>query len=189
MSTRHDKNFHSFDSLEQKGASDLILDPIAAGWERGSWEDTCKFYKRHNLIFMKITVVGGGKEDCFDVSPECTNNVFGDFSANTDGQYVLTLKGGSHKNTFLRWHIKRGGKTVDIEIGNWSSSNFETSKNNLFHSWTKDNDKPITYCYRLGCKPEFKNMNVKHLWWRSIGITVYWWGKYFIHRILKVSDK
>ena len=48
--------------------------------------------------------------------------------------------------------------------------------------------KPVTYCYRWGCKPLFIDTPAKHLWWRSIGLTVYWWAKYIAHRILRIPD-
>lgn len=189
MSTRYDRNYRSWDSPAQGGAANITLDPVADGWVPGTWSDTAKFYKRICCGFMNFNLVLGGTEDCVDVSPECINNRFAYFTCHSGGQYVLTLKGGSCDNLFSGWTVHAHGKTVDIEIGNWSSSNYERSTGNQFANWTATDGKPITYCYRLGCKPYFRNMDVKHLWWRSIGLTIYWWAKYLWHVILKRPDK
>lgn len=46
----------------------------------------------------------------------------------------------------------------------------------------------MTYCYRWGCRPQIINTDAKHLWWRSIGLTIFWYAKYLWHVILKRPD-
>lgn len=189
MSTRHDRNYRSYDSDVQLDAADVTLWPTQEpGWLRGSWQDTLKFYKRNGRNFARFTVVDGGAEDAVDVSPLCCGNTFSRFDVDGGDAYVLTLKGGSCRNIFDSWFIRRPGGTVDIEIGNWSSTNFERSVGNRFLYWRRSDDLPVTYCYRLGCKPEFVGMKVRHLWWRSLGLTVYWWSKYVWHVLLRRPD-
>lgn len=188
-STRHDRNFYSFDSDDQRDASWEIFDPQPPLWEIGSWQDTVKFYKRNTRLFNDLTIVRGGTEDAVDMTGSSDNTLKRFHIKQAGDQYVLTLKGGSYNNRFIDWVIGIPPKTVDIEIGNWSSSSQEPSPNNVFEGWERIDGKPITYCYRLfGCKPTFRTMKVKHKWWRSIGLTVYWWSKYLWHIVLRRPD-
>jgi len=190
VSVRHDRNYRSWDGGgDDPPDFDLILDPVADGWREGSWSDTAKFYQREDQVYRSIQIVIGGAEDCVDVGSKTNRCEFIDFVTCSGGQYHLTLKGGSSDNLFANWYLYNSGDTVDIEIGNWSSSDFTKSQRNTFDSWRKFGDKPVTYCYRLGCKPLFINTKAKHLLFRSIGLTVYWWSKFFLHNVLKVSDK
>lgn len=189
MSTRHDRNFRSWDGGgDDPPNSDLILDPEGAGWLRGSWADTAKFHKRVGEVYHTIRVMLGGAEDCVDISPETCDCEFRHFDVQSGGDYVLTLKGGSCHNVLAYWTIRQGGRVVDIEIGNWSSSNFERSTGNEFVGWYRNDGLPVTYCYRLGCRPKFTAMRTRHLWWRSLGLTAYWWGKFIWHRVLRRPD-
>ena len=85
------------------------------------------------------------------------------------------------------WTIRQGGRVVDIEIGNWSSSNFKRSTGNEFVGWYRHDGPPITYCYRLGCKPKFTAMRTRHLGGaaRTDRLLV---GKFFWHRVLRRPD-
>jgi len=189
MSTRHDRNFASWDGGgDDPPLFDVRLDPISKGWKVGTWSDTAKFFKRINCYYANFTIVRGGTEDAVDMTGS-QDNLLSHFRIDMAGdQYVMTLKGGSCRNTFKDWTIGIPPKTVDIEIGNWSSSNFDRSIGNHFINWKHLNGAPVTYCYRFGCKPTFKDTLTKHLWVRSIGITVYWWSKYFWHVVLNRPD-
>lgn len=189
MSTRHDRNFRSFDTPAQLDASDVRLDPVADGWAPGTWQDTCKFYARRGRTFTNFWIERGGTEDAVDINNGCENNIFDLFNVASGGDYVLTLKGSSRNNKFSFWTIRQPGRVVDIEIGNWSSNNTGLDSGNVFHYFRRTDGLPVTYCYRLGCKPRFEGTETKHLWWRSIGLTAYWWGKYFWHRVLRRPDR
>lgn len=185
-----DKNFMSWDGGgDDPPDHDVIVNPIGAGWLRGSWQDSAKFHKRQHWGFARITVVDGGTEDAVDVNNGCNDNAFDFFVASAGDTRVLTLKGGSSRNVFRYWLVKRHAPVVDIEVGDWSSYNVSRSRDNIFERWVSSQGKPFTYAYRLGCKPKFVDMRVKHLWWRSIGLTVYWWAKYVWHIVLRAPDK
>jgi len=178
-----DKNYKSFELLVGQAAAGERLvphDPL-------EYDDTMKAYKCERSTFSNF-YVSGGKEDCLDVGRETFDCTFQNFMVLSNGQYVGTIKGGSHRNLFRNWRVLRHGKTVDFEIGNWSTYNFEKSTGNIFENISSDDGKPVTYCYRLGCKPTVINSNMKHLRWRSIGLTVYWHFKYVKHVILKRPD-
>ena len=191
-STRHDKNYRSWDNAEDQSDDpprrDVVLDPASEGWAAGSWQDTAKFYRQVDRLFENIEIVTGGTEDAMDVSTSCTDNDFWCFTVAAGDLYILTLKGGCHGNTFAEFTVTRSAPVVDIEIGNWSSSDFTRSTGNEFIQWKHVDDKPITYCYRWGCKPKFFDTKTKHLWWRSIGLSFYWWGKFIWHRKLNRPD-
>lgn len=179
-----DRNFYSFDTEAQTDAADLRLDPVAAGWLPGSWQDTCKFHARRGCRFDLFDIVTGGTEDAVDVNNGCEGNTFAWFDVASGGAYVLTVKGSSRNNDFAHWRITRPGQVVDIEVGNWSSYNTGRDSGNRFRYFSRTDGQPVSYCYRLGCKPVFEYTRTRHLWWRSLGLTAYWWGKYFWHRVL-----
>jgi hypothetical protein len=184
-----DKNYMSWDGGgDDPPNTDVIVDPIAAGWAKGSWQDSAKFHKRQGMIFKRIIVVDGGTEDAVDANNGCNDNAFIDFTVSAGDVRVLTLKGGSSRNYFSHWVVIRHGPVVDIEIGDWSSFNLSRSRDNHFHNWQADDNGPITYAYRVGCAPIFTSTYTKHLWWRSIGLTFYWWFKYVKHVIFKMHD-
>jgi len=182
-----DNNYRSFGG-PQLDLYDIKFDPIADGLEKGSWQDTCKFSYRKGRHYSHFEIVTGGSEDGVDIGTDCTDNIFEYFTVAAGDQYILTLKSGSSRNLLKNWHITKHGKTVDVELGNWSTTNPVKDEGNVFDSWTTEDGKPVTYAYRWGSKPIWKNTKTKHLWWRSIGLTAYWCGKYFWHRILKQKD-
>lgn len=190
MSERHDKNAYSWQGGHDDPPNhDFVVDPVKnLGWPAGTWSDSAKFWQRVGEAYYGIDVVLGGKEDSFDIGSGAICNCFGNFTSRSGGRYHLTLKGGSSDNYLKGWTLHNSAKVVDIEVGNWSSGHYGSNKNNVFEEWTKVGYEPITYCYRLGSKPEFVRMNVKHLWWRSIGLTVFWWAKYLWHVILRRPD-
>lgn len=189
--TRHDKNAYSWDGGgDDPPHTDFIVDPVKnLGWEPGTWSDSAKFYERTGDGFFRINIILGGNEDSVDIGSKTNDCTFGEFTCRSGGMYHLTLKGGSSDNCLKHWVLMNSGGVVDIEIGNWSSSDYTSNKRNRFYGWIKEGGEPITYCYRLGSKPEISGMNVKHLWWRSIGLTFYWWAKYLWHVILKRPDE
>jgi len=186
MKKGRDRNYKSFGG-PKVDLSNIKLDPLNDGWEKGSWQDTCKFHQRKGLLFSNFEIVDAGTEDGVDIGTNCVDNFFNNFIV-AGGAQVLTLKSGSSNNTLVNWMITKHGKTIDVELGNWSTTNPVRDNNNKFISWKTFDGKPVTYAYRLGSKPIWYDTNTKHLWWRSIGITIYWGAKYFWHRILGVKD-
>jgi hypothetical protein len=179
MSTKIDTNYRSYSGADGSiwQVTGEHLDPIADGWASGSWSDTLKVHQCTGWEFRSIYVVGG-KEDCVDGANRNRNNLFNDFECSPRGKYVLTWKGGSTNNQFNDWVLLRHAKVADIEIGNWAHVDQGNPTGNVFRRWQVLDGTPVTYCYRFGCKPRFVDMKTKHLWWRSIGLTAYWWVKF-----------
>jgi hypothetical protein len=186
MSTRHDKNFRSYDGA-QENISSVILDPIGEGWERGSWQDTAKFHKRKKRVFTDFWIVDAGTEDAVDIGTECCGNTFDNFTV-SGGKQVLTLKAGSCNNYLQQWRITRPGDVVDFEFGNWNSQNTLADTGNVIYECSRMDNSPITWAARWGCEPHFVRTPNKKLVLRSIGITIYWHAKYFWHKVLGMKD-
>lgn len=185
-----DKNYKSYDGA-QENVSDVVLDPLADGWAPGSWDDTAKFNRRQSCVFEDFVIVTGGREDGVDISCRNVDNRFRFFEVAGGDKYVLTLKGKSRFNEFYDWKITKPGKWVDIQIGNWHDDdanwpiNGSYSDNNTFMLCSRADGEPIRYAYRWGCKPTWVESYVKHLWWMSIGMTIYWVAKYLWTKLFK----
>lgn len=152
------------------------------------YDDTMKVWKCNHCTFHTGHILGG-REDCIDIGRESSFNVFRGLLLYSNGQYCCTIKGGSHYNIFENVEVVVHGNDVDFEFGNWHSYNFEPSRGNALVNVRATDGRPVTYCYRLfGCRPQIINSHVKHLWWRSLGLTLYWWAKYISHVILKRKD-
>lgn len=172
-----DKNFISIN--DQMG--EVFADVEAIPPNPKDWSDTVKVQNCVLSAFKRFFILGS-TEDCLDVGMKTSSCIFADFKVKPTGRYVVTCKGGSNFNLFLNWELQAHGKAVDFEFGNWHSYNFEPSLDNeIADCWATDG-KPITYCYRWGCKPTIINTKAKHLWWRSIGITIWWWLNYIFNR-------
>ena len=116
---------------------------------------------QQECLFREFTIVDAGTEDAVDIGTSCIGNSFVNFKV-SGGRYVLTLKSGSSANVLENWHVMRHGDVVDVELGNWSTTNPVCDRNNVFINWTSEDHEPITYCYRFGCKPIWLDTKVKH---------------------------
>jgi len=200
-STRHDRNYASWDNPEDISddppRTGVTLDPPDGkddgwyGWVgeewHALWQDTAKFHKQIGQTFSDLTVAQGGTEDAMDVNI-CFGCSWQHLRLSAGDRYVLTLKGGSCNNRLVDVLITKAAPIVDIEVGAWSSSDFSRSTHNVFRRWSRTDGKPVTYCYRWGCKPTFHNTKTTHLWWRTVGNTIHYASKYFWHRMLRFSD-
>lgn len=181
-----DKNYLS---LEERLGEIIVVGDLTP--DSPDFDDTLKVWKCVGCE-IKGGTIQGSREDCIDIGRESHRNTFRKLQLYSNGEYCVTLKGGSDDNEFQNITVGRHGSVVDIEIGNWHSYNFERSTGTRFVGPIRASDgKPVTYCYRLGCRPTIVEggVNVKHLWWRSIGLTVYWWVKYVWHALLKRQDR
>jgi hypothetical protein len=181
-----DKNYRSY---EEKKLQSITLGTVIP--PDGSYADSVKVWRCVECAFVGGCVFGG-REDCLDIGRESHDNTFYNLTLHSRGLYCVTLKGGSDRNLFENITVAEHGRVVDFELGNWHTFNFERSRDTVFVGPIRaDDGKPVTYCYRFGCRPRFvgEGIHMKHLWWRSVGLTVYWWTKYVWHQMLKRPDK
>lgn len=91
----------------------------------GGYDDTLKLTKTRGVRVFANKIIGGF-EDCVDM------NVVEDCIVNcrafvAGGEYVATIKGGSRAVT-LTGTIYQGGRTVDVDLGNWSDQSQEKTR-------------------------------------------------------------
>lgn len=172
-----DKNFISYNDQVFETTTDVQAIPP----DPSAWSDTVKVQKCVGSTYKRFFIYGA-TEDCLDVGMKTSSCLFADFKVKPTGRYVVTCKGGSNDNLFFQWELQAHGKAVDFEFGNWHSYDFSKSEGNRIAECYASDGKPITYCYRWGCKPIIISTKVKHLWWRSIGITIWWWLNYIFNR-------
>jgi len=171
-----DKNFLSF-SGHFGYVRDLVVDPDTTL----PWADALKFSNVHDSTFDNIRVLHAGSEDGVDMNNFTCRNVLKQFTVPC-GRQALTLKGGSCDNVLVDWLIVGRGKYVELEFGNWSDQSHGLSTGNVIRRVRCDDGKPVRYAGRFGCLPKFEESQVKHVWWMSVGITVYYWTKYIFSR-------
>ena len=168
-----DKIYRSF-GRPHGDMTDVRIDPPVGE----AWADAAKFSDCKRQAFSRFFVARGGFEDAVDIGSGVENCLFHRFDVASGGRYVLTLKSGAKNNVLSKWRIRRPGLKVDVEFGNWSDANQDASTGNVLSDWVRADGKPVTYAYRFGGgKPIWRNTKTRHLWWRSIGITIYWWVK------------
>jgi len=179
-----DKNFYSFEEIRDGVIGPMTLIPT----HPLDYADTAKFWKCDNSIFHDFMVVGG-REDVADIGQNTNECIFRNWLAKSNGKYVFTIKGDSDHNTFENIEISRGGGVVDVDINNWHSFDFGSSRHLTFINVWRHDGKPVTFRYRFFAgKPVFKNTKYKILWFQSLGLTIFWWAKYFWHVVLKRPD-
>ncbi len=182
---KRDKNYKSYEDLSHELVDVGVLNPYEDGWTE--WADTMKTFQCEQVTFYN-GVVTGGEEDVLDVGTHTSLCEFDNFHAHPHGsQYIITLKSGSCGNGFIDWHLHDHGHVCDIQQGNWSDQDNGPNDNNAYIWWTAADGKPITYSYRFfsKSKPIFVGTETKHLWWLSLGITVYFWAKWLFVKLFK----
>lgn len=178
-----DLNYKSYEHLEEDDVAVGVLNPYTDGWTK--WADTMKTFKCNWCVFFD-GIITGGREDCIDVGTHTNDCSFDGIEVSAENsRYIITLKSHSERNTFQNFYVLSHAKRCDIQHGNWSDSDNGSNANNVYDSWTSAERKPITYSYRFfsNSKPIFYNMETKHLWWLSAGITVYFWGKWLWKKV------
>jgi hypothetical protein len=180
-----DKNYISYEERNDEIIEGGTIRPPAGT------SDAVKAWKCRRSAFHNFNV-HGGKEDVLDVGQDTHHCTFHRWRAHSKGQYVVTDKGGNFGNLYFDWVIERPGSEVDFEFNNWHSYNLLPSRSEVIDGAVRLDGKPVTFAYRLfagkNTRPTFVNTRVKHLWWRSIGLTLYWWYKYTAHILLRIPD-
>lgn len=129
--------------------------------------------------------VGQGRECSVDINNGSTA-VFSDCefgSSELSGHQVFSVKGFS--TAVISGNLKGRGKRfkADILIDNWSDQDYRGSRVNLTHARHEDG-KPINVVLRYGASQVALGENAKVLIKESIGLTVYWWAKWLVRKIL-----
>lgn len=73
---------------------------------------------------------------------------------------------------------ERGKEGIDIDLGNYSDSNMIKTTNVILHNVRREDGEPVRIRVGHADKPIVINSKVKILFWWSIAIKIYVWGKY-----------
>lgn len=166
-----DRNFLSFTGKPGHVAN-LVIDPTPGV----AWSDILKFSNVTGALFEDIRITRAGTEDGVDINNFSSGNVLRRFTVPC-GKQALTLKGGSSDNLLEDWVIVGRGKHVELEFGNWSDQSLGLCTGNVIQRVQRQDGQPVRYAGRFGCLPKFSDSKVRHIWWLSVGITVYYWTK------------
>lgn len=145
-----------------------------------NYSDILKFSNQQNFTLMGCAV-DQGSEDSVDMNKFCRNiTLDGQFGVGGGGSQVITIKGGC--DTIWVTGISYGNR---VEIGNWSDQTYDKSRN-IVLNLTSSNGKPINVSIgraeNVSCQVDCK----KDLF-GSLKITMYWWLKWIIRKILGIK--
>lgn len=116
-----DKIFHAIGGTDPLG--DYVVGDLVPPTD--DFTDTLKISHCKNGTVRAGRVVGG-LEDCLDVNNHCEDLVIEAAVWEPRGDYLATIKGGSHRIT-LRGLVRGHGRVVDIDLGNISDQSDDAS--------------------------------------------------------------
>jgi hypothetical protein len=139
MSTR-DINLFSFTGAYFSCQDYHSTDPLGGLVQPPTHQDTLKF---SGLVSFRghFGTVYGGTEDCADINNRCDNVRLHAAEWRPQGQYAFTVKGGC-RNITLAGDLFGHGKTVDVDLGNWSDQSNEPTTAVTIDLYSQD-DRPV----------------------------------------------
>lgn len=148
MST--DKIFHAIGGTDPLG--DYVVGDLIPPDD--SYDDTLKISHCKNGTVRAGRVVGGS-EDCLDLNNHCEKLVIEADLWEPRGDYLATIKGGSHAIT-VRGRVRGHGRVVDIDLGNISDQSDDATTGvalDLLH----EAGEPITVRVLNALEPQLLN--------------------------------
>lgn len=174
---------------EEHEESNSLMQPLELEPENPKdWDSILKCSGRRNEKLMAVTVAQG-KENSLDINNESENLDFSGFWGHigTEGQQVITIKGGS-RHIRLAGPVYSRGTDCDIELGCHSDQSFRPSFDlNLSGLYGGRGQKLTVKIARikdfwktwLGMKTSIQlPEDTKILRIKSLGEYVYWWAKF-----------
>ena len=157
-------------------ASDLILDPERRGWLRGTWADTAKFHKRVGEVYRYHPRDAGRRRGLRGHRPR---RATASFAISTCRAVATTCSRSRARAATMCSPAGRSAK-----VAAWWTSRSETGRATISNAapatslWAgiAHDGLPITYCYRLGCKPGFYRHAHAAPVVARLGLTAYWWA-------------
>jgi len=145
-----------------------------------NYADILKFSNQQGFTLMGCQV-DQGREDSVDMNRFCREiTLDGHFGLGGGGDQVITIKGGC--DTIWVTGVAYGNR---IEIGNWSDQTYDKSRN-IVLNLSAANEQPIKVSVgraeNVSCQGDCK----KDMF-GSLTITVYWWLKWIVRKILGIK--
>lgn len=141
----------------------IVLNPIDLSLDVSplGFHDTVHISHGVNISILN-SVIPGGTEDCVDLNNNCENINIVDTQVAPGGEYGFTIKGGTHHVSLVNVVFQTHGKTVDIDLGNWSDQNTkDKTKDIALHNVTSSDGKPVRVRVLWADKPTVIGGNVK----------------------------
>lgn len=153
-----DKNYYSI-----ADQSDVIIG--GAVFPNGEvnpldYSDIVKLSNASNIT-LKDCTIHGGKEDCIDMNRNCNSVIIENTFLESNGNYCITIKGGTKNVTIKNVTITNHGKETDIDLGNWSDQSSELTTNITLDNVVSEDGFPVKVRVLWADKPTVIGGNVK----------------------------
>jgi len=112
-------------------------------------------------ITIKDCTIHGGREDCIDMNRDCDNILIENSFLESNGNYCMTIKGGTKNVTIKNVTITSHGKETDIDLGNWSDQSSELTTNITLENVVSEDGLPVRVRVLWADKPTVIGGNVK----------------------------
>ncbi len=130
------------------------VDPLA-------YHDTIHVSHGVNVAILN-SEIPGGTEDCVDLNNNSANISVISCGVHPNGEYGFTIKGGTHDVKLHDVIFRSHGKTVDIDLGNWSDQNTkDKTKRVTLENLTSTDGSPVRVRVLWADKPTVIGGNVK----------------------------
>jgi hypothetical protein len=183
--SRPDRNYKSYADVFGVTIQDARFDPAEAGLDPQAFDDTLKFSNASEVHAENI-FVRGGRENAVDMNRGCHDIAIQTSTLVGGNQCAIVIKGGSHDIALGDVMIREAVGRYDIELGGWSDQSFEKTRRILLHDVRRDDGKPVRVAVGHAEKPDIEGGNVKILFFESLALKAFWWGK-FVLRKLKIA--
>ena len=154
------------------------------------WADILKISRSHDVSLTDMSIAQG-HEDVADFNNECSNCLligrFGNSLSDYHSQ-IFTVKGGCREITIGGEILSQPGSMADVVVGGWSDQSYAPSTDLDFSELTRpEANKKVTFVFgrvvnpiraALGRPTGIKlPKKAKVLFWKSLGLQAYWYGK------------
>jgi hypothetical protein len=146
-----------------------------------NWVDTLKLSNARDVNVQGCTILGAA-EDCIDAMRGSHDIVISGCKLYPTGKYAVTIKGGSHDIMIVDTVIFGEGKEIDLDLGGWTSVNFDRSSRIVLDNVTRSDGKPVRVRVGHADKPTIIGGNVKIDHSGSLLLKAYWWVKYVLFK-------
>lgn len=181
-----DINFHSVADVDGRIIECVRFDAAEEGGNPRDFDDTLKFSHARNIIARKIWV-RGGKENAIDMNRECAAIRVEDAMLFGGDQCAVVIKGGSQDITLSRVTIAlvEPASACDIELGGWSDQSTAMTRRVTLNEVRRLDGCPVRIVLGHAERPLILGGNCRILFWRSVGMKVFWLARWLQTKIQK----
>lgn len=183
ITQKPDTNFISYADTKDVVVEGITFQPTNPEF----YDDILKISKVEQIVVRNciINPKGGNREDGVDINRLCKDVSITDCTIGSGDKYAVTIKGGCVGVELNDVEIVgRGGwERVDIDLGNYSDSNMIRTRGIELIDVRRQDGQPVRVRCGLADRPLIYGGHVKVLFWQSLMIKAYVWGKYALVRL------